>query len=126
MQTYEQLRGHKADFLVQYRLYSPSEGGRRVTVQHLRFDFLYRGDDLQTLFMIHPEFLDASGHPIPEGVPVPLEGAASMWVVVPEMRARVHRGRIAVGVRGHFMEGPRKIGDVQVTQVLGLNDNPDA
>lgn len=128
MQPYEQVRGHQSDFLVKYRLYSPSEGGREVTFQHLRCNFLYVGDDPQTdgVFMIHPEFLNASGEPLPEGVPVPLEGTASMWVAVPEMRAKVHRARVAVGVRGHFMEGARKIGDVGITQVLALHDNPAA
>lgn len=82
MQPYEQFRGHKADFLVKYRLYAPSDGGRKITFQHLRCDFLYEGDDPHTngLFMIHPEFLDASGQPIAEGIPVPLESTASMWL----------------------------------------------
>lgn len=128
MQSYEQFRGHKADFLVKYRLYSPAEGGRTVTFQHLRCDFLYRGDDPHTagLFMIHPEFLDSAGQPIAEGLPVPLEGTASMWIAVPEMRTKVHRGRISVGVQGHFVEGARKIGDVEVTRVVALHDNPAA
>ena len=40
-----------------------------------------------------------------------------MWILVTEMRATVHRDRLRVGVRGHFMEGARRIGDV-VTRVI--------
>ena len=128
MQPYEQLRGHKADFVVKYRLFSPSEGGRQVTFQHLRCDFMYEGDDPQRdgLFMIHPEFLDPLGQPVGEGEAVSLDGTASMWILMPEMRVKVHQARIAVGVRGHFMEGARKIGDVQVTDVVALHANPTA
>lgn len=123
MRTYNEIRGHGPDFYVTYRLYAPSEGGRKVTHQHLRCDFMYAGDEPQQLFMIHPEFLDDTGTPIDEGVPVPLAGTASMWIVIPAMRALVHRGRISVGVRGHFMEGSRRVGDVEVTRIAGLHDN---
>lgn len=126
MKTYEEIRGHKADFLVRYRLYSPAEGGRKVTFQHLRCDFMYEGDDpaKDAIFMIHPEFLDENGRPLDEELPVPLKGKAAMWILVPEMRASVHRSRAEVGTRGHFMEGPRKIGDVTVEKILGLHENP--
>lgn len=126
MKTYEEIRGHKADFLVQYRLYSPSKDGRKVTFQHLRCDFMYEGDDpvKDGIFMIHPEFQGEDGSPIEEEVPVPLEGKASMWILVPESRASVHRSRAKVGTRGHFMEGPRKIGDVTIEEIVGLHENP--
>ncbi len=127
MQTYEQLRGYKADFVVKYRLLRPEEGGRKVTFQHLRCDFLYEGDNPTTdgIFMVHPEFLDSAGEPIPEDVAVPLEGRASMWILMPQMR-ELHRARIKAGTRGHFMEGPRKIGSVEVERIVSLNENPDA
>ena len=126
METYEELRRQQPDFIVSYRLYSPSEGGRRVTYQHLRCDFLYEGEHpgCDGPYMIHPEFLDESGRPICEGVVVPLTGRASMWILVPEMRARVHRSKVGVGVRGHFMEGRRKIGDVVIEEIVGLHFNP--
>jgi len=126
MRTYEEIRGYKPDFVVSYRLYSPSEGGRTVTYQHLRCDFMYKGDDpvKDGIFMIHPEFMDDNGHPLGDELPVPLEGKATMWVLVPEMRASIHRSRIEVGTEGHFMEGSRKIGDVRVEQVVALHENP--
>lgn len=127
MQTYEQLRGYQADFVVKYRLLAPDDGGRKVTFQHLRCDFLYEGDNPTTdgIFMIHPEFLDAAGQPLQENVVIPLEGRASMWILMPKMRA-FHRARIKVGVRGHFMEGLRKIGNVEVENIVALQENPDA
>lgn len=126
MKTYEEIRGNKADFVVRYRLYSQSEGGRKVTFQHLRCDFMYERDDpvKDGIFMIHPEFLDEDGRPLDEELPVPLEGKAAMWILVPEMRASVHRSRVKVGTRGHFMEGPRKIGDVTIEEIVGLHENP--
>ena len=47
-----------------------------------------------------------------------------MWILVAEMRASVHRDRLRVGVRGHFMEGASRIGDVEVETIEGLHDNP--
>ena len=126
MRTYEEIRGHKADFVVKYRLYAPSEGGRKVTFQHLRCDFMYEGVEPQEdgVFMIHPEFLDEHGAPLEDCVIVPLEGKASMWILIPEMRAFVHGSRAKIGMRGHFMEGSRKVGDVKIEQIVGLHENP--
>jgi len=127
MRTYEQIRGHRADFVVKYRLLPPEDGGRKVTYQHLRCDFMYEGDDPTTdgIFMIHPEFLDAAGRPLDEGVVVPLDGKASMWVLVPQMRP-LHRTRIKAGTKGYFMEGSRKVGSIEVESVVALHANTDA
>ena len=72
--------------------------------------------------MIHPEFINEDGTPIPEEVPVSLSGKASMWVLVEEMKEEVHRHRIKVGTRGFFMEGARKIGEVVVEEIVGINE----
>lgn len=126
VRTYRELRKHPPDFIVRYRLYAPSEGGRKVTFQHLRCDFLYAGDDpaKDGIHMIYPEFLNDAGEPFARDMPVPLIGRASMWILNPELRAKVHRARLHVGVRGHFMEGARKIGDVEVETIEGLHENP--
>ena len=126
MRTYEELKGHPADFIVSYHLYAPSEGGRKVTFQHLRCDFSYDGYDIATdgIFMIYPEFLGKDGQPIEEGIPVSLDGRASMFILSPEMRASVHQGRIKIGTRGYFMEGGRKVGCLEVVQVVDLHVNP--
>jgi hypothetical protein len=87
---------------------------------------MYEGDDLRIdgIFMIHPEFIDADGRPITDNIPVPLDGVASMWILIAEMRESVHRLRAKVGVRGHFMEGSRKIGDAEIIRIEGLQENP--
>ena len=125
MKEYKDIRSHGPDFIVSYRLYTPEEGGRKTTYQHLRCDFMYEGDDPTDdgIYMIHPEFLDGVGHPLAENVAVPLSGTASMWILSPEMRASIHRRRVKIGVRGHFMEGPRKIGDLTIEEIAGLNTN---
>ncbi len=126
VRSYRDIRGHEPDFFVRYRLYSPEEGGRKVTFQHLRCDFSYGGDDPATdgIYAIHPEFLDAAGQPLPDEEPVPLSGRASMWVLFPRMRQEVHCGRIKVGTCGSFMEGARRVGEVEVDEVGGLHENP--
>ena len=87
---------------------------------------MYEGDDplKDGISMIHPEFLDEGGQPLGENFPVPLEGKAAMWILVPEMRASVHSARAKLGTRGHFMEGHRKIGDVKIDAIVGLLENP--
>lgn len=87
---------------------------------------MYEGDDPSTdgIYMIHPQFLDKHGQPLDNGLPVPLEGKASMWILIPEMRASIHQSRIKLETRGHFMEGWRKIGDVAVDSIVGLHENP--
>lgn len=88
---------------------------------------MYEGDDPQTggIYMIHPEFLDPSGVPLADDEPVPLEGTASMWVLTPQMRT-AHQARVKVGARGFFMEGPRKVGAVEVVRIEALHANSTA
>lgn len=123
MKPYREIRGYPEDFIVSYRLFSPDEGGRKITFQHLRCDFLYDGDDPleDGIYMIHPEFLDSNGQPLPDDVPVPLEGTASMWILNPEMRTQIHQSRVAIGIRGFFVEGSRKIGEVRIERIVGLH-----
>ena len=125
MTPYEQSTGHRPDFIVSYRLYSPDKGGRKVTYQHLRCDFMYSGDDplKDGIFMIWPEFLGDDSQPLDDESPVSLEGHASMWIVMPEMRAS-HRLRTKIGTQGHFMEGSRRIGDAKIEVIVGLHENP--
>jgi len=116
--------GRGADFEVRYRFLTPAEGGSRSPPrQHIRWDFLYEGDDPQRdgLFMIWPEFLDDEGNPRPEGE-VPPEGLAHMFILMPEMRP-THRRRITVGTRGFMVEGPKKVAECQVTRLLGLAEH---
>ena len=111
----------KPAFEVTYRFYSSEEGGRKSAPrQHVRWDFLYEGDDPVTdgISMVWPEFISESGAVLPEGE-VPVAGQAHMFIVNPE-RVEFHRARIRKGVRGFFVEGPRKVAECEVIAVLGL------
>lgn len=46
-----------------------------------------------------------------------------MWVLFPAMRREVHMQRIAVGTKGFFMEGPRRVAAVEAIEVNGLFEN---
>ena len=126
MKTYQDLRGHKQDFDVEYRLYSPSEGGYEKVLQHIRCDFAYRGDDIAEtgIYMIHPEFLDPNGIPLPESSQVPMQGSASMWILIPAMRKEIHIKKLSVGVKGYFMYGSKRLGETTVSEIVDLHTNP--
>ena len=121
MQNYSERTGRPADFEVTYRFYTPEEGGRvSPPRQHVRWDFLYDGDDplKDGISMVWPEFISDAGDVLPEGE-VPYEGQARMFVVNPE-RVEFHRAHIKTGVRGYFVEGPHRVAECVVYAVLGL------
>lgn len=121
MISYTQRTGRPADFLVRYRFLLATEGGRSTPPhQHVRWDFLYEGDDplVDGVHMIWPEFVDPAGHVLPEGE-VPAAGMAQMFVVNREQIA-FHHQRIRVGVRGFFMEGALKVAQCEVATIPGV------
>lgn len=126
--NYKDLRGHPADFEVEYRFLTSEEGGRLSGPprQHYRSDWSYAGDDIQKegIFMIHPEFLNDTGELAPKDEPVAWKGRATMWILIPEMRKEVHQKRIKEGVRGFFMEGNKVVAEALVTRIIGLHTNP--
>jgi len=126
---YEEVRKHPPDFSVRYRFYTEDEGGRtNLVFQGLRCDFSYDGDNIQEtgIFCIHPEFEDEFGNIIhTKTLPVPTRGTARMWILFPDMRREVHANRIKVGIIGYFMEGSRRIGQVEVIEILGLIRNAE-
>jgi hypothetical protein len=125
---YEQRLHHPPDFLVKYRFYTKEEGGRETIVpyQGYRSDFWYEHEDnkVNSLFMIHPEFLDEEGNIILyNDRSVPATGNALMWVKMPPMRP-YHIPRLKVGVKGYFMEGPKRVAECTVIEILSLATNP--
>ncbi|WP_397385192.1 hypothetical protein [Prosthecobacter sp.] len=126
--NYAQIRGHPPDFEVAYRFFTSEEGGRLSGPpgQHYRCDWAYSGDDIQRdgIFMIHPEFLTAEGEVDNEEHPVALQGTATMWILIPEMRNEVHQKRIKPGIQGYFMEGNKRVAEATVTKIIALNSNP--
>lgn len=125
---YEKNLKHPADFRVKYHIYSSEEGGRKTPLfQGYRSDFWYEHPEhsgTNQLFMIWPEFEDDKGDVILyNDKPVPANGTARMWIFVPERRI-YHRGKIHVGLKGYFMEGPTRVAECEVIEILGLNTNP--
>lgn len=127
---YEKVRNHPPDFRVRYWFYSEEEGGRKNPVfQGLRCDFSYDGDDIKEtgIYAIHPEFENEFGNIIlHKHLPVSKTGTARMWILFPEMRRKVHVNRIKIGVIGYFMAGARRLGKVEVIEVLGLKTNAES
>ncbi|GAA4275992.1 hypothetical protein [Aquimarina mytili] len=58
---------------------------------------------MQGIFIIWPEFENATGDLIESGV-VLREGKARMWIVNKALRS-YHQERIKVGTKGYFIEG---------------------
>lgn len=127
---YRQKLNHPEDFRVKYRFYSEEEGGRKtLPFQGYRSDFWYNrlgNQSVSQLFMIWPEFEDENGKVIIENDhEVPAQGTAKMWILDPSMRD-FHRETISVGLEGFFMEGPRRVAECEVIEIVGLMDNPRA
>lgn len=120
-------RQHPQDFDIKYRFYTEEEGGRKtLPFQGYRCDFAYAGDDISKtgIYMIHPEFEDEEGNVILEqDKSVKRTGTARMWILMPEMREQIHRNRIKVGTKGYFMEGSKRVGEIEVIRVVGLLTN---
>lgn len=118
---YAARTGRQPEFEVAYRFLTEDEGGRsQPPWQHTRWDFMPEQDDpgaADGLCMIWPEFIDADRHTLPAGL-VPARGHALMFIVNPDMEAS-HRARIAVGTRGFFMEGGRRVAECEVVAMDG-------
>jgi hypothetical protein len=124
---YDIKLGHPADFRVRYRFYTKEEGGRLSPPnQGYRSDFWYDQESQSNdeIFMIWPEFENADGEVILQSdSPVPISGIARMWVLVPEKRP-YHYEKIKPGLIGYFMEGPKRVGECEVVELVGLFHNP--
>lgn len=120
---YEQNRNRECDFIVQYRFFSSEEGGRKSNpIQGYRSDFMYSGDEnIKQLWMIWPEFLDEEENIIlDKSIPVPTFGKAKMWILN-ETLHELHKERIKIGLKGFFVEGPHKVAECEVIQIVNLS-----
>ena len=112
------------DFEATVRIYSAAEGGRRTPAFNgIRWDFAYAEDrPSDSLYMIWPDFFAGDGQSLPTDQPLPVGPALSarMLVLMDEMQAEVHRGRIAPGVRFFCHEGGRRVAEGVVTRITGL------
>ena len=121
---YEQNRNRDCDFIVQYRFFSPEEGGRPNgnPVQGYRSDFMYSGDEkIRQQWMIWPEFLDNEDSIIlDKSLRVPTSGKAKMWILN-EALLELHKGRIKIGLKAFFMEGRYIVAECEVIQIVNLS-----
>ena len=112
------------DFEATIRIFSLEEGGRRMPAFNcIRWDFAYADDPSEdNLYMIWPDFFAVAGRPLPTDQPLPVgvELTARMLVLVDEMRAEIHRSRIAPGVRFFCREGGKRVAEGVVTRITGL------
>ena len=46
-----------------------------------------------------------------------------MWIVNQGMR-KYHQDKIRLGTKGYFREGPNSVGECEVIEILGLNEDP--
>ena len=121
---YEQNKNRDCDFIVQYRFFSPEEGGRPNgnPVQGYRSDFMYFGDEkIKHQWIIWPEFLDNEDNIIlDKSLQVPTSGKAKMWILN-EALTELHKGRIKIGLKAFFMEGRYKAAECEVIQIVNPN-----
>lgn len=121
---YQQIKNRECDFIVQYRFFSPEEGGRPIgnPVQGYRSDFMYSGDEKdRQQWMIWPEFLDNDDNIIlDKSLRVPTSGKAKMWILN-EALIELHKGRIKIGLKAFFMEGRHKAAECEVIQIVNPN-----
>lgn len=122
--SYEQVKNRECDFIVEYHFFSAEEGGRKTgnPAQGYRSDFMYSGDEnVKQLWVIWPEFLDNENNIIlDKSIRVATSGKAKMWIVN-GINQDLHRQKIKIGLKGFFMEGPHKVAECKVIQVVNLS-----
>ncbi|WP_163398645.1 hypothetical protein [Flavobacterium fluviatile] len=118
---YKQNRNRDCDFIVQYRFFSPEEGGRPNgnPVQGYRSDFMYSGDEkIRQQWMIWPEFLDDEDNIIlDKSLRVPTSGKAKMWILN-EALIELHKGRIKIGLKAFLWKVIKKAAECEVIQII--------
>jgi len=99
------------------RFLLPEEGGRlSPAMQGYRPDVMFQNDD--ALYMIHPEFIDAEGVPIPKDTPITGRVRALMRPYSEEVR-RKSSAKVRVGDTIKIQEGPHTVALATVTEVYG-------
>lgn len=125
--SYSTIRNHSEDFRVEYE-FLKKENGELIhkPFQGMRSDFLYADDDINEvgIYMIHPEFEDSNGEVITDlSQQINPVGTAKMWVLIDEMRKKIHCEKATVGVEGYFMSGSKRIAKVKIIEIVDLNKN---
>jgi hypothetical protein len=110
------------DFQARIRIFTTAERGRvKPTFNGIRWDFKYF-DNVSNLYMIWPDFFDNEGNSFPAETLLPVNQwlNARMYIVVDEMREKVHRLKVQEGVKFYCMEGSRHTAEGIVSKIVGL------
>jgi len=114
------------DFEASIRIFPKIEGGRNgPTFNCMRWDFCYAEDDPRdTIWMVYPDFLDNFGASRPEDKELPIGEflPAKMFILVDEMREKVHRSRVKVGTQFFCHEGQKRVAEGKITKITHLFD----
>ncbi|WP_127559695.1 hypothetical protein [Saccharospirillum alexandrii] len=121
---YQERNGKLPDFLVEYRFFTPEEGGRQSTpFQGYRSDLHYEGEDINVegIYGIWPEFLNEDGSVISEeNECVPESGRAYMWILFSDEMSKYHTQHAIPGRKCWFMEGSRKVAEATIIEQIAL------
>jgi hypothetical protein len=114
------------DFEVSYRFLTPEEGGRQssLPMQGYSCNWSYSDDNVEKTgqqWEILPEFENENREILPKSTSVLAKGYAKMYILNPNMRLQIHKKRIALGTRGFFVEGRKKVAEATVTKIIGLD-----
>lgn len=108
----------KPDFIVKYKIIDKHRL-EKLPFQGIRTDFKYAEDEgTNQAYMIYPEFRDEEGDIIMDwSRRILSEGIADMWIARPEM-IDFHKSKLAIGKKGYFLEGTKKIAECEVIEIL--------
>jgi len=123
-EPYQERNGRLPDFLVEYRFFTPEEGGRQKTpFQGYRSDLHYEGEDINEngIYCIWPEFLNEDDSvKTEENEHVPKSGKAYMWILFFEEMWEYHAKNTKPGRKCWFMEGSRKVAEATIIEQIAL------
>lgn len=112
------------DFKVKYRFFTFEEGGRKsgAPINNYRSDWLYAEDKVEDgIYMIHPFFENQFGELISREAYAYEKGIARMHILMPEMKP-LHQKRMKIGTKGFFMEGPHKVAEAEIIEIINLHN----
>ena len=117
------------DFEASIYMYTEAEGGYKNPIFNGIFlDFVYAESDLTSQqYWIYPDFIDENRNSYSRELQI-LPGSehlARMFILSDEFRMKVHRDKIAIGVKFYCHEGNRRMGEGIITKITGLFLNRD-
>ena len=111
----------KPDFRILYRFFREDEGGRKsLPLQGYRSDWTYLNGETSQLYMIWPRFLDQEENELCSYQMIEMSGLANMYIISDKLINSVHKDKVKVGTRGFLMEGPKKVAEAEIIEVINL------